>query len=211
MPSLWSGLKRWGRPFPAIDRPAVAGTGIGRTPKSEARFRVAIPEPRFEKCCFWRKDDMLHARSVPTSKSFLKVMENQGVMAWSALLLFFFRLQRGLGGYKTFDCPRRTAKSRTGFCTLYLPLLFFIIITICYLSHPRRCEPAGEGGRGQESGWKRALEQGRYKSLAAVGRVGLGVWPRSFRCVFRRRDSKGRSPLAAGGFSPMHPTPDAKK
>ena len=29
---------------------------LPRTPKSEARFRVAIPEPRFEKCCFLEEE-----------------------------------------------------------------------------------------------------------------------------------------------------------
>jgi len=142
---------------------------------------------------------MLHARSVPTSKSFLKVMENQGVMAWSALLLFFFRLQRGLGGYKTFDCPRRTAKSRTGFCTPpgLNQFLSIIFIYSCECGSGKKWSRGD--GRGREPGLHRVPGSGRYKSLAAVGRVGLGVAEVLSVCLqeegFQRAEPVGRRRL----------------
>jgi len=69
-------------------------------------------------------------------------------------------------------------------------------------------------------GWRRtrpwtglAPRSGRW----AVQILGHGAAHRiargrqSFRCVSWRRASKGQRPLAAGGFSPYPPAPDAKK
>ncbi len=58
-------------------------------PKSEARFRVAIPKPRFEKCCFWRKDDSLNARSVPRGDIFKK-FRYSNVLCRDGLAQVFF-------------------------------------------------------------------------------------------------------------------------